>query len=135
MIDSCISKWRSEKKDIIVELEKLLPTWTHIEEGLPENGTDTFVSVPLLCKYCECTPCYIHSIYNLLVERGEELEEEGCTNRSIRYALYRLASERFHGRLGHGNRQRLPTCVVGDIRDLFPEPGRKYIGFRQKPET
>ena len=126
------------RKKVKDGLKIAFPQYLNAEEVgnyLPKNSRDTEMSLLLLCKYCKCSPCYIHSIYDLLTGRGEELEGQGCTNRSIMYALYRIASEEYHGRLGHGNRKKLPTCIIDDFRDLFPEPGKNYIGFCLSPET
>ena len=39
-----------------------------------------------------------------------------------RYACYRLFVAETAGRLGVGNRLKLPCCVVAAIREKFPEP-------------
>ena len=85
------------------------------------------------CKDCGRTPCCGDNICESLVETGEELkEEEELTNKQIRFALYRIASNAIHGRLGAGVRQPLPPCVVSDITDLYPEENHQCTGFREK---
>lgn len=129
-LEQSMNNWVAAGKKVIDELKIALPQYSDAKgHNLPE------MSLQLLCKHCGCTLCYVHSIYDLLCERGEEMEEEKCANRNIRFALYRIASEQYHGHLGKGNRKKLPTCIVGNIRDLFPDARRNYIGFRAKPEA
>ena len=84
------------------------------------------------CQYCGQNPCFVIEIYELLVKTGEELEEEELTNKQIRFNLYRIASNTYHGRLGAGNRKRLPICVTTDIHDLYLDGKGQYTGFRQQ---
>ena len=97
------------------------------------------------CTLCGENPCVVVGIYNDLVEHAEELmgerneEEERddqLTAKEIRFRLYRLAIWLLHGHLGRGNRKRLPRCVMGEIRDLFPNrPGVSYVNFKGNDEN
>ena len=57
-----------------------------------------------------------------------ELEEEGLTNKEIRFQLYQQAIYELHGHLGQGNRKELPDCVYADIHDLYHD--KEYVGFK-----
>jgi hypothetical protein len=35
------------------------------------------------------------------------------------------------GPTGHGNRLKLPTCVLSGVRGLFPDPESNYTGHRE----
>ena len=63
--------------------------------------------------------------------KGDELYNQGISNREIRYALYRDATTFISGYLGKGNRKELPDCVVCKIRDSYPAEGGNYVGFKK----
>ena len=125
MVESSIRKWSEEGKNVGEELKVLFPIWG--QQDLPPGPV--LVSVPAMCQYCHRSPCCSHDIYDLLSETGTEMEEEGSSNRIIRFALYRLATEKIHGNLGKGNRKELPACITGEIRDLYSRPRSNYIGY------
>ncbi|XP_065178733.1 uncharacterized protein LOC135809328 [Sycon ciliatum] len=53
-------------------------------------------------------------------------------NRSFRYAAYRQVTWMIHGKMGRGVRCRIPACLVGAIRQCFPNPpGVPYHGFEE----
>jgi hypothetical protein len=94
-----------------------------------------------LCEACNRAPCVLSevdpdldqdkSLYEYLVSVGEKLQENGSTNKEIRYELYRIATKAISGHLGKGNRQKLPSCVTADIKDVFPESTGEYVGFKK----
>ncbi len=84
------------------------------------------------CEYCG-ENCEKETIYDELAELAEELgENENITNKERRFALYREANRLLQsGGRGKGNRVRIPTCVMTEIRDFFPIEGdKKYVGFK-----
>ena len=50
-------------------------------------------------------------------------------NKSFRHAAYRAYIYWIFGRLGAGNRQVVPSCVVRRIRETFPDPAGHYTGY------
>jgi hypothetical protein len=94
-----------------------------------------------LCEACNSSPCVLSvvdpdidqdkSLYEYLSFVGENMQEDGQTNKEIRYELYRIATNAISGHLGKGNRKKLPTCVTADIKDLFPESTGEYVGFKK----
>jgi hypothetical protein len=36
------------------------------------------------------------------------------------------------GPSSHGNRVKLPNCVLAGVRELFPDPAAVYTGHREK---
>jgi hypothetical protein len=96
---------------------------------------------PKLCGACNRAPCVLSeidpdldqdkSLYEYLVSIGEQMQEDGSTNKEIRYELYRIATKAISGHLGKGNRQKLPSCVTADIKDVFPESTGEYVGFKK----
>jgi hypothetical protein len=97
--------------------------------------------VPTLCKYCDESPCILNwkddaldperSLYDYMMWRGDEMVDNGDLPKEIRYELYRTATKFYHGYLGKGNRNELPACITGEIKDSFPAPGGNYSGFKK----
>eukprot|EP00117_Sycon_ciliatum_P004805 scpid85745/ scgid3655/ len=56
-------------------------------------------------------------------------------NRSYRYACYRQFTWFVCGLLGRKVRRVVPACVVGKIREAFPEASGKYTVFLQAEES
>ena len=85
-----------------------------------------------ICRYCAKVPCLLDRNYDRINEAGHELEAHGeYSNKELRYACYAAAASGIWGRLGAGNRRKLPECVVQYIHDCYPEPNRShYVGFR-----
>ena len=86
------------------------------------------------CTHCGRQPCIMFTDdYCTMVAIGEEMEEDGKSNKEIRYALYAHMSKVYHGPLGKGNRKELPICVVGEIHDHYPSNKKQFSGT--KPHT
>ena len=85
-----------------------------------------------ICKYCLRMPCAFRQEYDTLMEIGASMEADNRSNTEIRFALYAHMSHAYFGRLGAGNRKKLPACIVGDIHDAYPaEAGTEYVGFKE----
>jgi hypothetical protein len=83
------------------------------------------------CKYCGLSPCFSVKQYShIFVEFASDLEEDGLSNKEIRHRLYRECTRVWKGYLGYGKRIKLPKCIEGEIRDHYPEPEGKYVGFK-----
>ena len=50
-------------------------------------------------------------------------------NKTYRLAAYRQFTYWVHGHLGKHVRRVVPACVITKIRDRFPEPDGRYVGF------
>jgi hypothetical protein len=50
-------------------------------------------------------------------------------NKTIRFSLYRMFTYEKYGCLGKGNRMKIPDCVEGKVKELFPELDGNYVNF------
>ncbi len=67
----------------------------------------------------------------VLFSEAQNVEE--ATPKERRHSLYRqMALIINDGPSGHGNRVRLPNCVLTGVRELYPDPGAVYTGHREK---
>lgn len=57
-------------------------------------------------------------------------DEFNFTMESFRKAAYRQYALWTYGKLGRGNRRVIPACVVRMIRQSYPAPDGRYMGFR-----
>jgi len=83
---------------------------------------NNFISV---CLHREVLKATLGGLNNL---RGDRMD---VTNRSLRYAGYRLFTWWVHNRLGQGVRKAIPSCAVWAVRDSFPEGNGTYIPFQE----
>ena len=51
------------------------------------------------------------------------------SNKSYRHHAYCCYINYIHGYLGRKHRRVIPACVVNYIRDKWPDPEGKYVGF------
>lgn len=91
------------------------------------------------CPLCFNSPCLLEQgLAKSIMEYYETAlcddPDEGTTSftsKEIRFRLYRHATSWMHGFLGKGRRIQLPTCVVGEIKDIAPaDRGTEYVGFK-----
>jgi hypothetical protein len=108
------------------------------EQESEEESADSTVVVEepfdpsKLCDFCGYNHCWMLDHYRNLVILGTELEEsEVYSNKEIRFHLYREFAHMYWGKLGAGNRRKLPHCVVAEIHDAYPKSGDEdYVGFK-----
>ena len=94
-------------------------------------------------KCCDRVNCVtkMHSFSNICLDRDilEVCIKSRCDFRSdefdfsmesFRKAGYRQFVMWRFGKLGHGNRRVVPSCVIWAIRDSFPSAIGRYMGFR-----
>ena len=105
-------------------------------EEVAFQDTDNAIYQALKCRHCNLFPCVLNRECDNMLAIASNLQEEGKTNKEIRFALYTHFSQVYHGHLGAGNRMPLPTCVVGEIRDHYPkDEGTEYVGFKTKDDS
>ena len=118
----------------------------------PENGEDSWC----ICRVCRrmqdeqenvccrkrtCVTSYV-MFNNICLDRGvlELAIRARCdiradlpdySTQSYRKAAYRQYTLWKYGKLGRGNRRILPSCVVTMIRQSYPAPDGRYMGYRQ----
>jgi hypothetical protein len=118
-------------RGVIGVLEPRKPSPEHKESMM----SDPMFCTPRSCRYCGWVPCFMDTHYDSMMVLGTELEEHGVEHKSIRYSLYREMALKFYGKLGSRVRKKLPTCIVGEIRDAYPKKtGEDYTGFRPGPK-
>ena len=100
--------------------------------------------VERLC--CKSRPCITttDSFYDTCINRsvltvcildrndfyGDEDGDEAFSPANYRKAGYRQCILYRHGFLGRGNRKVVPSCAVWKIKDNYPAPDNRYLGFR-----
>lgn len=67
--------------------------------------------------------------------RGDSLLFSNMSNRNYRYNAYRSYIDFVHGYLGRKTRRVIPACVVGYIRECWPDPDGAYVGFKPVEEA
>lgn len=103
---------------------------------LKEFAPNNLFRVVETCKYCNRKPCFLDDNQNweVMMKEAEELEEDGKSNKEIRFFLYQQCA-RLLGYTGKGNRQKLPVCATGNIKDYYPKgKDEEYVGFRPSNE-
>ena len=90
------------------------------------------------CSLCGEFPCiwfqYEDDIVNMTNEWiGCSTTAEGRppTNNLARKEGYKCFVRMHYGHLGAGNRQKIPGCVLGHIRGLYPDDNGTYMGFKE----
>jgi hypothetical protein len=86
----------------------------------------------MYCNHCDNDPCHREVYEQMLRSEGDVLDANFPPN-TARRMLYRSYVRAIHGILGHGNRVRVPPCVRGLIRDIFPDPDGAYMGHKDEP--
>lgn len=73
-------------------------------------------------------------VLKIFLNQEEELKHKKPTsspdNRQYRYAAYRSLTYWLYGKLTGGERVEVPLCVLGAVRNAFPDPGGFYTGFQ-----
>ncbi|XP_049274594.1 P2X purinoceptor 7-like [Rhipicephalus sanguineus] len=102
-----------------------VPAVRGLMNGLGSNCITHHTLFPLLCL-----------VGDLLEINRRQLEfynptylEHADRNRALRYTAYRLFVWWVWGRLGRGNRQPLPGCVLHRIRSTFPSANYELFSW------
>ena len=78
-----------------------------------------------VCLHAEVLKATLGGLNSL---RGDNTDH---SNRSMRYAGYRIFTWWIHGRLGRGVRKVIPSCAIWAIRDKYPEENNVYKAFQE----
>lgn len=77
------------------------------------------------CTACEGNrqyECEWFSYEDSMLALGSELQENGATNKHIRWRLYGHYTYEKYGILGKKNRKQLPLCIETTIKTTYPPP-------------
>jgi len=101
----------------------------------PTAPSHNFVSVECdgHCPSCGEDPCdwvvVGPHIVKSIFQRNGDAEISGPLTKASRFSAYGMFTRAKYGELGKGNRKKLPDCVTNGLRDNFPDPNKKYVGF------
>ena len=109
------------------------------------TGSDTNMhEEEIICAICGSMPCEwiefgtsmlqnVNMTYPTNGDR-ERIDDSNVVvdNERMRKTLYKMFTREKYGHLGKGNRIPLPNCVVVKIREAFPDPENKYMGFHEE---
>ena len=94
----------------------------------------------LCCKRVTCLTSYMafsnicldRDILEICIKARSDIqaEEFNFSMESFRKAAYRQFALWRYGKLGRGNRRVIPSCAVLKIREIYPAPDGRYMGFR-----
>ena len=109
-----------------------------------------------VCVHCGGTPCEWEEFGDDIAQREQEMrkslslivacDHEGSQivdrntkqrleSKEMRKSMYRMFTYLKYGHLGRGVRIPIPECVVGKIREKYPDPDEDYMGFRESTEN
>ena len=76
--------------------------------------------------------CLDRDILEICIKARSDIqaEEFNFSMESFRKAAYRQFALWRYGKLGRGNGRVIPSCAVLKIRDTYPAPHGRYMGFR-----
>jgi hypothetical protein len=89
-----------------------------------------------VCEHCKQETCVWEEKKEEMVAYNQ-MRCDGTPNKTRRHALYRQMAIKINDGepLGRGNRMKLPTCVVAEIRKLCPAKDGVYVGHQDAPDT
>ena len=98
----------------------------------------------IVCAMCGSMPCEWIEFGTSLLENvnmthptdgdGERIDDRNVVvdNARVRKTSYKMFIREKYGHLGKGNRIPVPNCVVIKIREAFPDPEDKHMGFHEE---
>jgi hypothetical protein len=108
-----------------------------METMLDNHGyifADDGKSFQTFCTECELIPCvWAHNRESMINYDQAAVNEEDTEANKCRHGLYHQIALLINGGpSGHGNRLKLPQCIVTGVQELlFPNPGAYYFGHRE----
>ena len=109
-----------------------------------------------VCVHCGGTPCEWEEFGDDIAQREQEMSKslsvivacdsdgsqivdrntkQRLQNKEMRKSMYRMFTYLKYGHLGRGVRIPIPECVMGKIREKYPDPAEDYMGFRESTES
>ena len=88
------------------------------------------------CEWIEFGKSLLENV-NLIYPKdgnGERIDDRNVVvdNERVRKTFCRMFTREKHGHLGKGNRIPVPNCAVQKIREAFPDPEDKHMGFHEE---
>ena len=91
---------------------------------LPKSHSPSYMAFSNICLDREILEICIK------VRSDIQAEEFNFSMESFRKAAYRQFALWTYGKLGRGNRRVIPSRAVLKIRETYPAPSGRYMGFR-----
>ncbi len=81
------------------------------------------------CDHCGETPCSFALVGDKVIAIGRTQFTPGAVPNSIvRKSCYKAYIYLSYGHMGKGNRERIPNCVLAEIRKQWPDEEESYMG-------
>ena len=107
----------------------------NMEEVKNVDTKDTKPGKPEFCAHCRQEIC----VWRQFAEKNKcsmlrlrRLVQSGGRAAKARKTLFQQISRQTNGKMGAGNRRRLPVCVEDNVRQMFPSEDGKYMGYKDK---
>lgn len=94
--------------------------------------SEAVMNETVVCHHCGDKPCfwkqYKEELVNSISSNDTSQDEKNNLYRKKAYQLYVSMK---YGKLGRGNRVKIPFCVQSGIRSVWPERSpENYMGFK-----
>jgi len=95
-----------------------------------EKQQYTFCEICLSCP-CDWTGYFLDEDLQLL-GKAEDLDETPeYDHKKVRFWCYQQCIYYKYGNVRKNKRIKIPSCVKDKIRENFPDPDNKYVGFKE----
>jgi hypothetical protein len=85
------------------------------------------------CKHCNHDPCHGIEFDEMLRGAFDAFPEDTPAN-VARRLLYSTYVRAVNGFLGRNVRVKVPSCVLGLVREISPDPAGEYMGHKDAPD-
>ena len=101
-----------------------------LNEKIDKFGTKCITKAEEFQTLCLNEAVLENVLIGLHDSRGDPIEKK-TTNRSYRYAGYKQFTWWVYKSLGRGNRRVIPSCILWEIRNMYPDPNNHYISYHE----